>query len=99
MDQVSLIPEMVPDTVPYADSRYRTTCRSCGAAIWMLPNDRTGRRGPVDVRSSLTGPIVIVDEGEAYHVLSAHETTEQVRYTNHFQTCPTADQHGGRKRR
>ncbi len=82
------------------------TCRSCGASIVWAVNDRTGKQAPIDAAPAEDGPVVFTHEpgnggDPEYHVLTKDERAAGVaaeRYTNHWQTCPTREQHrkGGR---
>lgn len=73
-------------------------CRSCGASIYWLKNDTTGRPAPIDARPDATGNIVITVEGGAlrYRVLSPDELAAGVEgelHMNHFVSCPNAAKH------
>ena len=81
-------------------------CRSCGAPIIWAVNDRTKKRAPIDAEPVEDGPVYFThDPGDGgdpeYRVLTKAERAPGVPgplYTNHFQTCPTREQHrkGGR---
>lgn len=71
-------------------------CRSCGASIYWLKNDTTGRPAPIDARPDSSGPVIITVEGKQlrYHVLHADELAAGVevsRYQPHYATCPQAE--------
>lgn len=72
-----------------------SNCKSCGAQIYWLKNDTTGRPAPIDARPDSTGNVIITVEGKAltYHVLTKAERDAGVEvdiYQNHFITCPHA---------
>lgn len=81
----------------------RSTCSRCGAPIVFLPNDNTGNVAPIDVASDPNGPIIINPNG-TYHVLHKSEREGMfaflgLRHTNHWQTCPKAEEFRKDKKR
>lgn len=81
-----------------------TRCRSCRAVVNWLVNDVTEKRAPIDVTPTEAGNITINHVAGSYHVLTKKELAERVEraqglfadppeplYTNHFQTCPSAN--------
>lgn len=73
-------------------------CRSCAADIFWIPNDKTGKVAPIDVRPDHTGPIILNAEGAqiSYHTLTKVEReagVEVTRFNPHFMTCPNAASH------
>ena len=78
-------------------------CRSCGAAIYWLKHQTTGKVAPIDAFSDPAGNIVVALSAGVYW-LAPKERLEAMRaegaplHTNHFQTCPAAGawkRHGG----
>ena len=62
-------------------------CRSCGAAIYWLSNESTGKLAPIDAKPSDTGNIAISLDAGTYQIASAPGAGLHV---NHFGTCPQA---------
>lgn len=65
-------------------------CRSCGAPVRWLTNDKTGKVAPIDVASADDGAVILAGAGR-YHVLTKAEREAGVsrpRHSNHWQTCP-----------
>lgn len=78
-------------------------CDSCGAAVYDLLNDRTGKRAPIDALATPYGGTVRIDwnrddpESSKYHVLNKAERAARVgvespepMHRSHFATCPSA---------
>lgn len=78
-------------------------CDSCGAAVYDLHNDRTGKLAPIDAMPSQYGGTVRIvwnqdnPELSTYHVLGKAERAARVGVENpepmhrsHFATCPNA---------
>lgn len=79
-----------------------TYCRSCGAKIYWLKNDKTGKPAPIDAAPSVGGNIEIDLAAQTYRVVGKPELLRTPgyphRHTNHFQTCISANvwrRHGG----
>lgn len=71
-------------------------CRTCGAQIAWLKNDKTSNVAPIDTVPVPDGPITINTGTDGYEVVSYHVLTKveratidpaTPRYTNHWQTC------------
>lgn len=71
-------------------------CRSCGAPILWLTNEKTGKPAPIDAAPSAIGNVALVT-GDRYAVLAkgaltlAREGGAELR-TNHWITCTDADE-------
>jgi hypothetical protein len=66
-----------------------TTCETCGAPIFKLYHVRTNKRAPIDARPSPDGDIVL--EGvRCYRITKAPRQPGEIRYKNHYATCPSA---------
>lgn len=68
------------------------TCRSCGAAVQWLNNERTGKLMIVDAMPSVDGNIEIVNgqarvHGDTFQRLLLQEAGEPL-YADHHATCP-----------
>jgi hypothetical protein len=66
-------------------------CRSCGAEIYWLKHETTGRLAPIDMTPSPRGSCLVNLEQGAYRI--AFERSSGTLYTSHFATCPQAGQH------
>lgn len=73
-------------------------CKKCRRYIYWLANDNTGKMAPIDARPAVDGPVIIRSDGGQllYHVLTKDEIAGGLgdgvsRHTNHFQTCPNAN--------
>jgi hypothetical protein len=64
----------------------QTTCRSCGASIYWLRHEVTGKAAPIDAVSREGGNVEIDLERGAYRIVPA--TCGEPAHTNHFATCP-----------
>ncbi len=70
-------------------------CRSCGASVVWLENNRTGKRAPIDAQPSEDGNILLDRHAGTYQVLASSTDRALAAghlHTNHFMTCKTADQ-------
>jgi hypothetical protein len=73
-------------------------CKSCGARVYWLPNDRTRKWAPIDVKVNPKGNIII-ENGQYVVVSHPRVVQDKERHTNHFVSCPQADKwHGGSSR-
>lgn len=66
------------------------TCRKCGAQVWWVRMERTGRMNPLEPVSSPGAPFVVWWEGDEYVGRWAPGGPD--RYRSHMETC-TARQH------
>jgi hypothetical protein len=80
-------------------------CRSCGAEVFWLKHEKTGKPAPINVGGDLQGNIT-VSLGDGTYRVEARARLEEMRaeiaereagapsphvlHTNHFQTCPSA---------
>jgi len=71
-------------------------CRSCGAPVYWLRNDRTRKWAPIEVAVNPKGNIII-ENGQYVVVNHPRVVRDGERHLNHFVTCPSADQWTGRK--
>lgn len=72
-------------------------CNSCGAPIYWLKNEKSGRPAPIDARTREGGNIEIDLDKRLYRVVGKRPGFPL--FTNHFMTCPQAKawaNHGGR---
>lgn len=70
-----------------------STCRSCHAEIVWTFTAASGKRMPLDPIPTPGGNVIIDAQGCSV-VLSITDTaTPGPRFTPHWATCPTADQH------
>lgn len=67
-------------------------CRSCEAPIWWLENVKTGKKAPIDTDPDAKGNIIVSEEDEQYRIANESDGRLEPRYTNHFQTCPSASE-------
>lgn len=83
---------MSAETTKTMIAEHPAHCRTCGAEILWLRNDRTKRVAPIDAQPSLNGNIEITEAGE-YHVFGEptlfdqRQTSEPVLHLNHWVTC------------
>ncbi len=71
-------------------------CKRCGAPIYWLKHHRTGKLAPIDAKPSAeTGNLIIDLEDGRYFSSGRLDglppellAGPQLRYTNHFATCP-----------
>jgi len=71
----------------------KSVCGSCGAPIWWLKHERTGKPAPIDFYHNQEGNIIIALELGVYAVAPKAQAEEMRRageplHTNHFMTCP-----------
>jgi hypothetical protein len=77
-------------------------CGSCGRAIRWVTTEN-GKAMPLDCDPTPDGNVIPIPQGEGIeslaHVLRKDEQPPEGtrRFTTHWQTCPTAVQHRGRK--
>jgi len=72
-------------------------CRSCGAPVYWLKNDRTRQWAPIDVEVNPKGNVII--ENGLYVVVShPRVVADSERHMNHFVTCPSAGQWYGKRK-
>lgn len=69
-------------------------CGSCQASIFWRLHVGTGNPAPIDEVPNVDGNVVLIG-GDHYAVLGKADPRpdDQLRYTNHFATCPKARQH------
>lgn len=80
-------------------------CRSCGAEVFWLKHEKTGKPAPINVAGDPQGNITVSLSAGTYRVESKARLEEMraeieereagapwphVLHTNHFQTCPAA---------
>lgn len=92
--------------LPNADPATFGRCRTCRADVYWLTNDHTGKRAPIDVAPTFPGKPgnVVITGGRTYHTLTDEDRAggdidPRALFTNHFQTCPDREKHGGRSSR
>lgn len=61
------------------------TCRSCGARIYWLKHEVTGKAAPIDAETRDCGNVEIDLERGIYRIVPV---TGRPAYTNHFMICP-----------
>ena len=80
-------------------------CRSCGAEVFWLKHEKTGKPAPINVGGDLQGNITVSLADGTYRVEGRERLSEiragilpEILHTNHFQTCSSAGawrRHGG----
>ena len=75
-------------------------CRSCGAPVYWLAHERTGKTAPINATPDPErGSIEVNRDRRTYAILPVHRAiaaryaAPDAVYTNHFMTCPHAGQH------
>jgi hypothetical protein len=79
-------------------SKYASACGSCGALIWWLAHEKTGKPAPIECEPSEAGNIIVNLLTERYRMLKS-DAAQAIRdayegeYTpplhfNHFARCP-----------
>ncbi len=65
-------------------------CRSCGAAIYWLRHEKTGKLAPIDAAPSPNGNCLLNLKDGTYRLALGQDGTLHI---HHFATCPQASQH------
>ena len=73
---------------------------SCGASVWFLRHERTGKVAPINVAPTPGGNIAVDLATCVYRLIPACDRQEgALHHTNHFMDCPVAavyTRHGSR---
>ena len=67
-----------------------SACTSCGAPIYWLKHEKTGKLAPIDAAPSANGNCLVNLQDSTYRLALGQSGT---LYTNHFATCPQAATH------
>jgi len=73
-----------------------SACRSCGAPVWRLRNDNTGKTAPIEQAADSAGNVLVDLDAGTYHVLGRPADRDAagdaglVLHRNHFASCPQA---------
>jgi hypothetical protein len=71
------------------------TCGTCGAPIFKLLHVRTNKLAAIDARPSPDGNVVL-EGSRCYRITNEPRQPGEIRYKNHYATCPSAAAWRGR---
>lgn len=66
-------------------------CRTCGAPVFMLTHETTGKKAPIDMEPIDGGNVVIDLDVQEYAIVKGERG--KLRYRSHFASCPDAKEH------
>lgn len=77
---------------PVPNATHARLCTSCGAPIYWLANDNTGKPAPIETRMSARGNVAINLTLRTYHIVRKDERAQFKGWLhlNHFVECPQA---------
>ena len=74
----------------YVGGAQTTRCRDCGASVWFLKHEQTGKLAPIEVLRHPEGNVCVDLARLTYRVISSTTPPQGPRYRSHFASCPAA---------